>query len=124
MFPHYLKFIDNIYKSLKPSGTVIISTPITNVTTKQNENPYHVIEWSFNDFQKLISEKFNIEEVYVQNITEKKDLINTFSRRILNKIYPNRYKKEFNPEIIKFDNQYKSNNIVSGFQILVCRKKA
>lgn len=120
---NYKMFLENIHTSLKTNGTLIISTPVANVTSTNNENQYHVIEWSFDDFQKLIREKFVIEEVYVQNITEKKDLINTFLKRVINKINPNKYNKGFNAELIKFDNQYNPQSIVSGFQILVCRKK-
>lgn len=120
---NYRMFLENIYTSLKTNGTLIISTPVANVTSKNNENQYHVIEWSFDDFQRLIREKFIIEEVYVQNITEKKDLINTFLKRVINKISPNRFKKEFNSELVKYSNQFEPKNIISGFQILVCTRK-
>jgi 2-polyprenyl-3-methyl-5-hydroxy-6-metoxy-1,4-benzoquinol methylase len=120
--PNYAKFLKNVYLSLKDEGTLVISTPIASKTTTENINPFHVIEWSFEDFHTLIKEKFSIEEIYLQSITLKKDLINTFPKRVLNKLFPNKYNKKFNPELIKYTNQYNAQDIDSGFQILVCKK--
>lgn len=118
----YEQFIENLYSSLKPNGTLIISTPITNKTTQNNINPYHVIEWDFLDFQKLLKKHFTIEEVYVQNILLKKDIINSFGKRVINKFFPNRYKKDNDTTVIKYTNQYDPKEMVFGFQILVCKK--
>jgi 2-polyprenyl-3-methyl-5-hydroxy-6-metoxy-1,4-benzoquinol methylase len=115
-------FLEKVHNSLKPGGLFIVSTPVTNKTTTNNLNPYHVIEWSFHDFQKLIENKFKIGECYIQNITLKHQVVKSFYSRVLYKLFPDRY-KTFNPNLIKFQNQIDPNNIVSGFQILVCSKK-
>jgi cyclopropane fatty-acyl-phospholipid synthase-like methyltransferase len=118
---NYNDFIQNISNQLNSNGMLIVSTPINSVTTKNCVNPYHVIEWSFTDFQDLISKNFDVKEIYVQSIVLKNDLkmrrIKSLYRKILN------HKRIIRPFIEKFDNQYDSNDIYSGLQVLICSKK-
>ena len=121
--PNYVSFLENVARSLAPSGTFCVSTPITRATTTQCNNPYHVIEWSFADFQKLISSHFIVEEVYVQNIHLLKDipsasLLHRVRRKLSPPIQPKRSVFE------RYTGQYEPNDIYHGYQVLVCKKKA
>ncbi|QDA59355.1 class I SAM-dependent methyltransferase [Hymenobacter jejuensis] len=63
----YKAFVKNIHNSLRSDGLFLVSTPISSVAVNKNPiNPYHVQEWGFKEFQKIISEYFIIEKIYVQ----------------------------------------------------------
>jgi 2-polyprenyl-3-methyl-5-hydroxy-6-metoxy-1,4-benzoquinol methylase len=65
--PNYRSFLINAKKSLKPGGQLLISTPISAKAVDLNPaNPYHVREWGFNEFQKLLGEFFSLEKVFIQ----------------------------------------------------------
>lgn len=124
--PTYNEFINNLIDNLEDNGKLIISSPIVNKTTNNCNNPYHVIEWTYNDFVKLLSENFFIEETYFQNITLVTDDIppKTLSRRLVDKLLKIPHPKKRTPILFeRNNNQYDVNAIVSGVQICVCRKK-
>jgi len=115
-------FLKNMCTSLKKDGRFIISTPITRVTSKTISNPYHKIEWSFADFQTLISRHFDIEETYIQNLYLKHSKWNIF-KRISNKLATLR-KEVLNPKgIFPFNSSTKIENIEAGYQVLICKKR-
>ncbi len=65
--PNYRSFLINAKKSLKSGGCLLISTPISAKDVDLNPaNPYHVQEWGFKKFQKVLEELFSIEKVFVQ----------------------------------------------------------
>lgn len=119
----YEIFIDKIYNSLKSGGDLFISTPITETTTTNCINKYHKIEWSFYDFQKLMSDRFEIIDTFFQSVYLKEDLkvskIKRIIRFLFNKPYIPREKSTFE----KYINQYNIDSIVSGYQMIHCRKK-
>jgi len=119
----YNAFLNNIYQSLKSNGELIISTPIVSATTTNNINKFHVIEWSLLDFQHLIKNKFEIKEIYVQNIYLKSDfkhsLITRIKRKLLSQPHVPREKIAFE----KYTGQYQTNEIVRGYQLIHCIKK-
>lgn len=58
------------FHSLKPDGTLIISTPNADVYSKGHDkpwNPYHVQEFSPNEFRKLLGTHFPYVEIYNQS---------------------------------------------------------
>lgn len=119
----YQTFLDNLHKSLAPNGHLIISSPVVKQTTTDNINKYHTIEWSFHDFQKLLQDKFEIKEVYVQSVILTSDLkdplFSRIKRKILNESYVERKKSVFE----KYTNQYTPNEIEAGYQMVHCVKK-
>ena len=71
--PNYKDFFLSIKNCLKPGGVFLVSTPISAMTVdKKPLNPYHIQEWGFNEFQRIISEFFDIEKIYVQLYPEVK----------------------------------------------------
>lgn len=119
--PKYEQFLKNMSESLKDDGFFYVSTPIVKKTRTNCVNPFHVIEWSFEDFHKVINKNFNIEEIYLQNINfksikPKKTFFGKIFQSISNKI---------NKPIIfeKYTNQIEFNKILKGYQMLKCSKK-
>ncbi len=106
-------FLQNVKQTLKQSGLFLVSTPIVQKTRTECDNPHHMIEWSFYDFQKLIAGYFSIEEIYVQHITLKKGENNSFIYRAIRKIKRDFLKKSEitspqNPAIEKWTGNIKS----------------
>ena len=119
--PKYKQFLENMSKSLKNDGHFYVSTPIVKKTRTNCVNPFHVIEWSFEDFHKLINENFNIEEIYLQHINYK----NIKPRKtFFAKLFQNITLKFYKPIIFeKYTKQISINKIKKGYQILKCSKK-
>ena len=49
---------------LRPGGTFIVSTPQADVTTHAPANPHHLVEFSREDFERLLHRTFSTIEVY------------------------------------------------------------
>lgn len=120
--PNYRSFIEQVHRNLKENGQLIISTPVVGKTSTNNFNKFHVIEWSIFDFQELIKEKFVINEVYVQNLIYKNQIVDSFWKKLKYKINPKPF-NSFNPEISPFSNSIDTKKIHAGFQLLICTKK-
>jgi len=122
---NYTLFLQNVHNSLKTNGILIISTPIVDKTHTKCYNPYHKIEWSFNDFQKLISHFFTIQETYIQSLRwkeKKRNRVERFAMRVLNRI---RNSSNSVPEVNPFPELYSGkneSNIKEGYQIIICKK--
>ncbi|MBI4398589.1 MAG: class I SAM-dependent methyltransferase [Candidatus Omnitrophica bacterium] len=52
-------YLKGITRVLKPDGIYIVSTPHVKKTNPSPENPFHVVEWSPEDFTKLLSRYFS-----------------------------------------------------------------
>jgi cyclopropane fatty-acyl-phospholipid synthase-like methyltransferase len=123
--PDYRLLIQNFHENLVNNGILFISTPINYITTTELSNPYHVIEWNFNDFHLLFNETFEIQDIYLQNINiNKKTIFDKYFyiKKILKKL------KLINKDIIgekfeKYENQYDMTSCVGGYQTLVLKKK-
>ena len=63
------KFLQEIKRILTPEGKLIISTP-----RKPHGSPYHIIEFSLEEFKKILSKYFKIEATYGQIFTDIFDL--------------------------------------------------
>ena len=138
------KFIQNIHRALSNNGTFIVSTPISSVDLNSTpSNPYHVQEWGFKAFHKILQPYFDIEEVYVQLYPYHLAKVNpkiTIMNLIIGKIkrYASksksvsenevRLKNQLSPfpEIEKYCGQYEVSELGStrtGYQIVIARKK-
>lgn len=127
--PDYKGFINNLSENLHENGKLVISTPIRLFTTNKPINPYHVIEWSYEDFIKLLSDHFNIEKTIMQNISLK---INYFEKRsilkrLIDKIKGTQpktiTKTEFHNGLIHDFKNIDLSKLESGYVICICNKK-
>lgn len=62
-------FLDEIKRLLKPKGLFLISTP-----RKPHGSPYHINEYSLEEFRDLLSDKFIVKQIYGQIYTDIFDL--------------------------------------------------
>jgi ubiquinone/menaquinone biosynthesis C-methylase UbiE len=78
---------------LKPKGLLIISSPNRKLTSSSKQineppsNPFHVIEYSTNEFISVLGDSFEILEVYGQRGINKLFFLNPFER-IMRKLLP------------------------------------
>jgi 2-polyprenyl-3-methyl-5-hydroxy-6-metoxy-1,4-benzoquinol methylase len=123
--PSYTDLIFNLAKLLKENGKIIISTPITRKTTTTiPHNPFHVIEWGFFDFHKLIKTHFDIDAIYLQDIktTGFQKIADKIKRGIKKLVTKKKINKR--KAIEEYKNQYNMNKCKDGFQTLILSKKA
>jgi len=127
--PDVHQFLKNTKGLLKPGGVFLVSTPIVLSTSTLCDNPYHMIEWGFADFQQLIKKYFFVEDIYIQNVVLKTGTENAHPglfRRGINKIKrsilgnPRPLQKQ-SPDIEKWNGQYPAGEMMGGYQLLVCR---
>ena len=62
----YRKFMREIKRVLKSSGTLLISTP--NKIESGGDNPFHFHEFTFDEFKKILSEYFDYHKNYFQTL--------------------------------------------------------
>jgi len=55
-----------VARVLRPDGTFFVSTPRAAETTNAPENPFHLVEYSQADFERLLGEQFAEVELYGQ----------------------------------------------------------
>ncbi len=113
----YRQFLGNIKRSLKPKGVLIISTPIVQKTRTTCSNPYHLIEWSFSDFQKILKEFFEIEKVYTQSLAWKESFLDKVKRKIFSTKSPVDFSLKKQMDFVS------DKNLVAGYQVVVCKKE-
>lgn len=134
--PDYRGLLNNFRHLLTSEGILLISTPVTRATTLTPLNPFHVIEWSYWDFQNLVNEFFDIRNTVVQNLIlelEKVypelsilDRIKFKLKPALRKRYLEKIKHKtimHGEEMEDFTAQYKPETIINGYQIVVAHKK-
>lgn len=121
--PNYMDFLVNLNQNLNEDGLLIISTPISRYTTKNTDNPYHVIEWSFSDFHNLVSQHFTIYKIFVQDIIiERKEYRPTIlDNRFYNRVFPKK-PSIYLEGIREYKEQFDMRKCISGFQILILKK--
>lgn len=59
-------FLAGTTRVLRPSGVLIVSTPNAPFTTEQPENPFHRVEYSSKDFERLLLAHFAEVEIFGQ----------------------------------------------------------
>jgi len=60
-------YLQHMQDSLADNGSFFVSTPISAMDLDEHcGNPYHIREWGFLEFQKIMARHFRIEQVYVQ----------------------------------------------------------
>ncbi|MBD1393294.1 class I SAM-dependent methyltransferase [Mucilaginibacter glaciei] len=141
--PNYRDFFASIANCLKPDGRFLLSTPISPLSLDASPaNPYHEQEWGFEKFQQVLSEYFEIEEVFVQLYPKLPDVLPAPSRSILARI-GTKIKNTFFPgpgpvvipvnpgngfsTIEKYTGQYPLSELGTtrqGYQIVLVKKKA
>ena len=67
-----ISFLNNLEKLLKPSGTLIISTPFGRGRGIPCSNPYHVHQYTEEEFVQLLNIFDNVELYYQRNETIEK----------------------------------------------------
>ncbi len=59
-------FLDEVARVLRPDGVFIVSTPRADSTTDRPDNPFHLVEYSAPDFERLLRERFDSVGLYGQ----------------------------------------------------------
>jgi 2-polyprenyl-3-methyl-5-hydroxy-6-metoxy-1,4-benzoquinol methylase len=60
-------FLTRIADALKRGGIFLVSTPVSGVDLdKRPDNPFHVQEWGFGAFRKVLADYFVIDDIYIQ----------------------------------------------------------
>ena len=76
--PDYKTFLKECRRVLKPGGVFICSTPNALVSSPDGniENPYHVVEFSYDEFNNILQDHFSTIEVHGQhNIDSLKEFL-------------------------------------------------
>jgi 2-polyprenyl-3-methyl-5-hydroxy-6-metoxy-1,4-benzoquinol methylase len=123
-------FLKGVRNSLVKGGKLLISTPIVPATHTSCKNPYHVIEWNFKDFHKLLAKYFAIDHVFLQSIIFKEIPI-SFYRRALRKLKRDIFRisvsnpaNEFiNGRLVKYNDLVQIDEIRSGYQLVECHRE-
>ena len=59
-------YLDEVARVLRPDGVLLVSTPRSDSTTEQPDNPFHLVEYSSEDFERLLRGRFRSVELYGQ----------------------------------------------------------
>ena len=59
-------YLGEVARVLRPAGVFLVSTPRADSTTERPDNPFHRIEYSREDFERLLSRHFRTVELYGQ----------------------------------------------------------
>jgi ubiquinone/menaquinone biosynthesis C-methylase UbiE len=90
------KVLSELVRVLKPQGLLLISSPNRRLTSPGKsiadspDNPFHTIEYSVNEFTDLLSQYFEIMDIYGQRNINKLFLF-PFFERLLRYIIPRLY---------------------------------
>ncbi len=59
-------YLDEVARVLRPDGVFLVSTPRSDSTTERPDNPFHTVEYSSEDFERLLRGRFGSVELYGQ----------------------------------------------------------
>jgi 2-polyprenyl-3-methyl-5-hydroxy-6-metoxy-1,4-benzoquinol methylase len=109
-------FLKKMHDALRDNGLLLISTPIASKTTTAPHNRFHTIEWTFEDFHRVLTPYFIIEKVYLQSIEHMRSRISHIINRVAGKpdVYPD-------PKLVEWRGGWPS-NVWRGYQVVVCSK--
>lgn len=124
------RFLKHLASSLKPGGTLIISTPVSrkNVDDDHPRNPWHLREWGCRTFCGLLRERFVITGVCMQftcpPIPRLAARIVSVARARLTPAFHRRNKSDVRPQIREFDPDTFFSGAADwpwrGYQIVTC----
>jgi SAM-dependent methyltransferase len=125
--PNAMKFLENVRDALSETGRFWVSTPLSAKKIDEGPpNPFHRIEWGFEEFQRFVAEVFFIENIYIQLSRIEENGFEKGSRKIKGLIggRAEKQKPVINPAVWdpaktpaeKIGRKY------HGYQILQCRK--
>lgn len=121
---HPEKFLQEISRALAPDGILIISTP-----RREREgspgNPFHVKEWTEDEFAALLSRHFRLVNSYGQYGLEKKSFpfSRTLQRIIFRLLFPENFMHYNNFPVLAQPPCYKGFQCNLTYIVVVCRKK-
>jgi 2-polyprenyl-3-methyl-5-hydroxy-6-metoxy-1,4-benzoquinol methylase len=124
------KFLQNIWRALKPGARFIVSTPISSQPFDTKPlNPYHTQEWGFTQFQDVLRKSnFDIEKIFTQLDLKLggPSLFQRLKKRLLYKKENIRHFTGYDEKKIEeYNGQYNASEFGTrrnGFQIAVCKK--
>lgn len=123
-------YLLNMKNALKENGVFFVSTPIPPKYMLENpDNPFHIIEWRFSVFQDIVSEFFNVEEIYLQIIWKEENVFTKILKKLIAKFRVHHGKKMIEKDLtpVLWDLEKPSrkdlDSIIYGVQILKCIKK-
>jgi ubiquinone/menaquinone biosynthesis C-methylase UbiE len=101
---NYERFLQEIKRVLKKEGILIISTPNKKFSSPKSErpiNPYHVIEFYYEGFNKLLRNCFDNVQFYGQTYIDfikylKSKLISLFPRSLRRLLIPQKIRDSYN----------------------------
>lgn len=125
-------FLSNVNEVLNTKGSFFVSTPISGVPyNKKPANIYHTVEWGFVKFQELVSNYFDIKDIFLQMYRfppkpdnrimsrglRKAGIVKTPSPgQVIERLAPFKW----NPDEIAKET---IGTLWTGYQILQCKKK-
>ena len=59
-------YLGEVARVLRPDGVLLVSTPRADSTTERPDNPFHLVEYSREDFERLLRQRFGSVELYGQ----------------------------------------------------------
>ena len=126
--PDAKRFLQNVGEALTATGNFWVSTPLSaQDINAAPPNPFHRVEWGFEEFQRFIAEFFFIENVFVQFYRIDEDTLGKGFRKI-RRLFGSEARKQI-PEMspilwdpVKIPPK-KIGRKYHGYQILHCRKE-
>jgi ubiquinone/menaquinone biosynthesis C-methylase UbiE len=122
-------FLDEAYRVLSPGGFIVFSTPLNETESRfKPENPFHIREYSWDEFGEIISTRFVIKNRFSQ-ISKLGSINSKIEDSYFNKIklmLPNTLKSKILQLLNK--KMFKSGNILEGkvknasVQLILCTK--
>jgi SAM-dependent methyltransferase len=120
-------FLLEIKRSLAPQGRLIISTPRREIGTLRDRppNPFHVREWSLQEFEALLSEYFHIEKSHGQYGFERKwfPYSRTLQRAIFKALYPGHFTAIDSYPVLAQPPRHKGFRFSLDYMVVLCTGK-
>jgi ubiquinone/menaquinone biosynthesis C-methylase UbiE len=122
-------YLKSIEKVLSSNGSFFVSTPISSKELDEKPNNiYHLREWGFKSFHKVLEEYFEIEAIYVQLYPPMETLFDKIIRYLKAKIDHKANIRIMNIEDpFKWDNDNPHGELIgikyNGYQIVQCKLK-
>ena len=126
--PDAKRFLQNVREALTATGIFWVSTPLSaQEMNAAPPNPFHRVEWGFEDFHRLIGDFFSVESVFVQFYRLEEGALEKGSRKIRDLFGGEAQKPKLEMSPILWDPvkipSKKMGRKYHGYQILKCRKE-